>query len=39
MYCVVYIIDIREMVFGLLYKKYKIKNKMIGNKYLYYVCL
>lgn len=38
MHCVAHIIDIREMVSGLLHKKHKTKNKMIGNKCPYYVC-
>lgn len=38
MHCVAHIIDIRKMVSGLLHKKRKTKNKMIGNKCPYNVC-
>lgn len=38
MHCVAHIIDIRKMVSGLLHKKHKTKNKMIGNKCPYHVC-
>lgn len=38
MHCVAHIIDIRKMESGLLHKKHKAKNKIIGNKCSYYIC-